>query len=116
VGRIVIIVVVIVVFAGVAGVLIVRQTGGGGQNRTFNVTVNGSTMSPSSMQAKQGDTLTFTVTTDKAEEIHLHGYDIMFAGQPGKAVSKTFKADRTCTCDIEIESSSTHLGDLTVRP
>ena len=108
--------VVIAVFVIVGGVLVFRQTGGGGQNRTFDFVVTGNSMQPSSASAKQGDTITMSVTTDKPEEIHLHGFDIMFQGEPGKKVTKTFKADRTCDCEIEIESTSTHLGSLTVSP
>jgi len=78
--------------------------------------VTGNTMQPESGTAKQGDNITMSVTTDKAEEIHLHGFDLMFQGEPGRKVTKTFKADRTCDCEIEIESTSTHLGSLTVSP
>jgi hypothetical protein len=57
-----------------------------------------------------------SVTTDKAEAIHLHGFALVFQGEPGKKVTKTFKADRTCDCEIEIEATSRHLGSLTVSP
>jgi hypothetical protein len=115
-NAIIVVAVVLVVFVAIGGFLIFRQTGGGGQNRTFDFVVTGNTMRPDSASAKQGDNITMSVTTDKAEEIHLHGFDLMFQGEPGKKVTKTFKADRTCDCEIEIESTSTHLGSLTVSP
>jgi L-asparagine transporter-like permease len=115
-NTIIVLAVVLVAFVAIGGFLIFRQTGGGGQNRTFDMVVNGGTMTPSSVSAKQGDNITMSFTTDKAEEIHLHGFDLMFQGEPGKKVTKSFKADRTCDCEIEIEETSTHLGSLTVSP
>jgi hypothetical protein len=115
-NAIIVLAVVVVAFVAIGGFLIYRQTGGGGQNRTFDMVVSGGTMTPSSVSAKQGDDITMSFTTDKAEEIHLHGFDLTFQGEPGKKVTKTFKADRTCDCEIEIEGTSTHLGSLTVSP
>ncbi|MDQ6741300.1 MAG: hypothetical protein M3Z97_00100 [Candidatus Dormibacteraeota bacterium] len=115
-NAIVVLAVVLVAFVAIGGFLIFRQTGGGGQNRTFDFVVTGNKMQPPAASAKQGDNITMSVTTDKAEEIHLHGFDLMFQGEPGKKVAKTFKADRTCDCEIEIESTSTHLGSLTITP
>ena len=112
-----IVVVVVVAFVAVAGYLISKSTGGGGQARTIDVTVSGSTMTPGTWTAKQGDTLTVNVTADKKEEIHLHGYDIGFEvdGGGGKA-SHTFKADKSGDFDVEIEDTSTPLGKLVVSP
>jgi hypothetical protein len=115
-NQVIIIAVVVAAFVLVGGFLIYRQTGGGGQSRTFDFVVTGDKMAPSSASAKQGDTITMSVTTDKDEEIHLHGFDLKFEGKPGEKVTKTFKADRTCDCEIEIEDTSTHLGSLTVSP
>ena len=108
---------VLVIFLVVAaGLIIYKTTGGGGANRTIRVTVTGNSMSPDPITAKKGDHLTVNVTTDRAEEIHLHGYDIKFAGEPGKTVSHTFTADTACTCVIEIEDTSTEIGSLVVSP
>ncbi len=107
--------VVVVVFALVGGFLLFRGQGGG-QDVTINLDVRGGTMEPSAPSAHQGDNITLTLTADRKEEIHLHGYDIHFDLEPGKPVTKTFKADRTCGCEIEVESTSQHLGELTVSP
>jgi hypothetical protein len=108
--------VVVVAFLAIGGFLIFRNSGGGGQNVTIDLKVAGSSMTPDSPSAKQNDTLTIRVTTDKTEEIHLHGYDIKFAGKPGQTITQTFKADKSGQFEIEIEDTSTHLGSLTVRP
>ncbi len=107
---------VVVVFLVVGGLLILRSTGGGGTPKTIDLTVTGTTMQPDNPTAKQNDMLTINVKTDKEEEIHLHGYDIKFAGKPGQTVTKTFKADKTGNFEIEIEDTSQHLGELVVSP
>lgn len=107
---------VVALFLVAGGVLISRTIGGGGNNVTLDITITGSTMSPATPTVKQGDHVTMNVTTDKAEEIHLHDYDIMFAGEPGKKITHTFTADKTGPHLIEIETTSTELGNLTVNP
>jgi hypothetical protein len=109
--------VVLVVFVVVGGVLIFRNQGGGGVQRTFNVAVTGGNqMSPDHLSVKAGDTVTINITSDKAGEVHLHGYDIPFDTKPGEVTSHTFKANNSGDFEIEWESTSTHLGDLAVNP
>ena len=116
-NRLLVLAIVVIAFLGVGGFLIARSIGGGGKQVTYDVTVSGNTMTPSDLSAKQGDTVTINMTGDKAEEVHLHVYDIMFQLVPGQKVSHTFKADKTCgPCDIEIETTSTEIGGLTVKP
>jgi plastocyanin len=86
------------------------------QQVSFSAQIKGATMTPATLTAHQGDTVTITVTADKAEEIHLHGYNLKFEMAPGNPQSKTFKADNTGSFEIEIEDSSTHLGELDVYP
>ena len=116
-NRIAVVVGVLAVFVLVGGILIYASRNGGGKNVTFNVTVTGaSKMSPSALSAHQNDTITLNVTSDTDGEVHVHVYDIVFAAKAGQVVSHTFKADKTCGCDIEWESTSTPLGSLTVSP
>jgi hypothetical protein len=116
-SRIAVVIGVLVVFA-VAGVFIIRlNQHQGGQNVTFNVTVTGArSMSPSALSAHVNDTITINITSDTDGEVHLHVYDIAFETKAGQTVSHTFKADKTCGCDIEWESTSHGLGSLTVSP
>ena len=115
--RIAVIIGVLVVFAVVGGLIIRANQHQGGQNVTFNVTVTGAkTMSPSSLSAHVNDTITINVASDTDGEVHVHVYDIKFETKAGQTVSHTFKADKTCGCDIEWESTSTGLGSLTVAP
>ena len=114
--RTLLIAVVVVVFVAVGGFLIFKGVGGGGSNLTLTLAVTGSTMTPDNPTARQNDNLTVTVTADRAEEIHLHGYDIVFHPAPGKPDTKTFKADKSGDFEIEIETTGTPLGKLTVNP
>jgi heme/copper-type cytochrome/quinol oxidase subunit 2 len=107
---------VVAVFVVAGGGLILRTVGGGGRDVTLDVTVTGSTMSPPDLAVKQGDHVTMNVTTDKAEEIHLHEYDIKFAGEPARKITHTFTADKTGEHSIEIEDTGTEIGKLTVNP
>lgn len=102
-----------------AVLLVVAACGGSStppQHVNFQFQVRGSSMSPDQATAHQGDTVNMTVSTDKAEEIHLHGYDFKFEPKPGQPATKTFTADKTGSFEIEIEDSSTHLGELQVQP
>lgn len=116
-NRIAVAIGVLVVFIVAGGILIYAGSSHGGQNVTFNVTVTGATtMSPSSLSAHQNDTITINVASDTDGEVHLHVYDVVFAAKAGQVVSHTFKADKTCGCDIEWETTSHPLGSLTVSP
>jgi hypothetical protein len=107
----------VVIFVAVGGLLVNANRHSGGQNVTFNLTVTGAaTMTPSTLSAHQNDTITINVTSDTDGEVHLHEYDIHFDTKAGQTVSHTFKADKTCSCDIEWESTSHGLGTLVVNP
>jgi hypothetical protein len=108
---------VVVVFLAVGGYLVFGRGSGAGQPRTLAVSVTGTTMTPNQLSVSAGDRVTMSVTVDKKEEIHLHGYDIKFqATKAGDTVTQTFTADKTGSFDIEIEDTSTQVGTLEVRP
>lgn len=101
------------------GVLAVAACGGSGSSAqpvTIDLQVTGTTMKPNQVTAHQGDKVTVNVTADKQEGIHLHGYNLLFEAKPGEKVTKTFTADKTGNFPIEIEESSTPLGELDVYP
>ena len=86
------------------------------QHRTFAVQVTGTHADVTQLNAYEGDTITLTVYADKAEEIHLHEYDLHFHPAPGKPDTQTFKATITGTHEYEIEATTQHLGNLIVQP
>ncbi|MDQ6918690.1 MAG: hypothetical protein M3Z98_04945 [Candidatus Dormibacteraeota bacterium] len=116
-NRVVLLAVVVLLFLVVGGFLIARNIGGGGRPVTIRLSVSGSTMTPDTPTAKQGDRVTMTLTADKAEEVHLHGYDIQFSvPSAGGSVAHTFTADKTGSFEMELEATSTHLGQFEVSP
>lgn len=115
--RIYVVVALVAVFL-VAGAVLIYATGHKGtQNLSFNLSVTGGTsMSPGEISAHQGDHVTINVTSDSEGEVHLHEYDIAFDVKPGQTTTHSFTADKTCSCDIEWETTSHPLGTLTVSP
>lgn len=90
-----------------------------GQQRNFNLTLVGDSANPSKLQATQGDMLTVTVTADREEEVHIHGYDRRFFIKPTVPAVQSFPADITGTFDIEIhKQNGDHvvIGQLEVVP
>lgn len=113
-GAVVIAAAVVVVLA-IGGYLIFSRVVPGGEARTIDVTVTGDQMNPSTITVHKGDRVTMTVTADKKQEIHLHGYDIHFeVDKAGEKVTRTFTADKTGDFDIEIEASGRKVGSLQV--
>jgi hypothetical protein len=116
-NRVLILGLVLAVLLVGGGYLVTRAIGGGGQARSIDLTVSGSTMTPDNPTAKQGDKITMTITADKAEEIHLHGYDIKFeVPSTGGKVTHTFTADKSGDFEMEVEALGKAVGHLTVSP
>jgi hypothetical protein len=68
------------------------------------------------LKVTEGTKVTFKVTIDEPEELHLHGYDKMLeleANQPGEL---TFTANLSGRFPFELENSKTDLGVLEVTP
>jgi FtsP/CotA-like multicopper oxidase with cupredoxin domain len=65
---------------------------------------------------KQGETVRFRVRNDKAEEVHVHGYDIKKELEPNKTATMSFKATINGIFEIELEGSATQLASLKVIP
>lgn len=114
-NRLLVIAAAVILFILAGAFVALRGTGGGGRSVTLSLEVKGSTMTPSDPSAHLGDTVTMTITADREEEIHIHGYDIPFqVPGAGRSVTKTFKADKSGAFPIEIEATGTTLGTLTV--
>lgn len=64
----------------------------------------------------QGERVRFRVTSDAAEEIHLHGYDISEEVAPGGAVTFDFPAELEGVFEVELEERATPIAELTVEP
>jgi hypothetical protein len=67
-------------------------------------------------EAKKGDRVVVIVRSDVADEVHVHGYDLMADVAPGKPVRIEFTADLTGRFEIELEGRGKQIAQLTVLP
>lgn len=63
-----------------------------------------------------GDQVAFEVDSDVAEEIHVHGYDVIVDVEPGKPAKFDFTADIEGVFEVELEESAVQIAELTVNP
>ncbi|MFG2870271.1 hypothetical protein [Streptomyces sp. NPDC048338] len=85
--------------------------------RTVAITVTGTSVRPrpSRIELKKGDRLTLRVTADRADTLHVHGYDRELALQPGRPGTISLTVDRTGLFDVETHESGLVLTQLVVR-
>lgn len=65
---------------------------------------------------KKGDTVRLAVSSDRADEGHLHGYDISRPVGPGKTARYTFKAKIEGIFELELEEAGVQIASLKVEP
>jgi len=63
----------------------------------------------------KGDRVVFAVTSDVADEVHLHGYDISRDVKAGRTVRIAFRATLPGRFEVELEGRGIQIGDLTVQ-
>lgn len=71
---------------------------------------------PEEISLDQGDTARIEVTSDKAAEIHIHGYDKYLNVEPGEPEKTRFKADLEGIFEIENHDTEEQLAELRVNP
>ena len=67
-------------------------THGDGVPIAMEITGRTASLAREDLQVKQGDTVSFTFTSDEAGEVHLHGYDLTAEVSPGKPGNLFFEA------------------------
>ncbi|MDQ3381665.1 MAG: hypothetical protein M3546_15345 [Actinomycetota bacterium] len=65
---------------------------------------------------RKGDRVQLVVTSDVADHVHLHGYDIMRNVAAGGTVRIRFRATVPGRFEVELEDREAQIADLTVRP
>jgi hypothetical protein len=65
---------------------------------------------------KKGDTVDLTVKSDTADEIHIHGYDLMKDVEKGGSVHFTFPASIDGKFVVELEDAGEQIASLQVEP
>jgi hypothetical protein len=65
---------------------------------------------------KKGDQVKFIATSDVADEIHVHGYDLMKDIPAGSSVRFSFPASIEGVFEIELEGRKQQIAQLKVSP
>lgn len=68
------------------------------------------------LKVKKNGQVHLTVDSDTADEIHVHGYDLMKDVEKGGSVEFDFKATIDGRFEIELEHAKEQLADLSVEP
>jgi hypothetical protein len=63
-----------------------------------------------------GDEIRFEVSSDAAEEIHVHGYDLMEDVRAGGTASFDFPAEIEGIFEVELEGLGEQIAELRVNP
>ena len=71
--RILLTLVAIIIVGGIFFVVRSQTSHHTAQNLTFDLRVKGDNMVPDTISATQGDTITLSVASDRAFELHVHG-------------------------------------------
>ncbi|MEU7020907.1 hypothetical protein ABZ990_09685 [Streptomyces sp. NPDC046203] len=85
--------------------------------RTVDITVTDGSVQPppSRIELKKGELLTLRVTSDRADTLHVHGYDRELPLSPGRTATLTLTVDRTGLFEVETHTSALVLTQLVVR-
>lgn len=68
------------------------------------------------ISVRKGEQVRFRVRSSVAEEVHVHGYDLMRDIKPGETLKLSFKATIEGIFEIEFEDSATQIAKLRVEP
>lgn len=68
------------------------------------------------VSAGKGETVRLVVSSDVADEVHLHGYDISREVTRGAEARLRFKADIEGIFEVELEQRGVQIAELEVRP
>lgn len=65
---------------------------------------------------RKGERARFVVDSDAADEIHVHGYDVMKDVAAGQKISFDFAATKDGIFEIELEGKKRQIASLQVQP
>lgn len=91
--------------------------GGTGKTDTITISVANGKVDPPThrQQVAQGDTVKLVVTSDEADEVHVHGVDLEEELTPGKPTTITFVAKDPGIYEVETHESGLQLVQIEVR-
>ena len=68
------------------------------------------------VKLSKGEKVVLVVTSDVADEVHLHGYDLSADVAAGGSAEIPFTVDTVGKFDVELEESGVQLAELEVAP
>lgn len=68
------------------------------------------------IRVRVGQPVRFTVTSDRGENVHLHGYDLVEPVAPGRPARFVFTADLEGIFEVELENAAVPVAQLRVDP
>ena len=71
---------------------------------------------PAVLTVAQGSEVVLKITSDRKDELHLHGYDLTLALAVGTPAELRFTADRSGRFEYELHHAHLDLGALEVYP
>ncbi|MEU2158920.1 hypothetical protein ABZ532_28600 [Streptomyces sp. NPDC019396] len=89
----------------------------GPSTRTVRISITGNEVSPAPrrVEVARGTRVTLVVTSDQADELHVHGFDVTAELTPERARTLSFVAVRTGLFAVETHKSGLVLIQLVVR-
>jgi hypothetical protein len=66
------------------------------------------------VEVAQGTTVRLTITSDAADEVHVHGFDLTAAVSPGQSTQLEFVADRPGIFEVELHDTRQVLTRLQI--
>jgi hypothetical protein len=106
--------------------------GGGGKSSTPATTAEGENRNPSAttivledgqpvggvqeLEYSAGEQVRFTVESDVADEVHVHGYDLTEDVPAGGRVTFSFPAEIEGIFEVELEGQGEQIAELRVNP
>jgi hypothetical protein len=111
----------VVIVLAIVAIVIASSSGGSNDTpKTADVTVDVKNAKPvggvKKIKLKQGGTLTLTVNSDTADEIHVHATDQHEDVKRGGTVKMTIKPTGTGNSEIELENHKEQIAELTIEP
>jgi hypothetical protein len=68
------------------------------------------------VDVQQGDTVRLTISSDRPDEVHVHGYDLEKEVGPGAPARFSFTADADGIYEVELHESGNQIASLEVQP
>lgn len=68
------------------------------------------------LSVRVGEEVVFDVVSDVTDEVHVHGFDLLFHVEPGQTARVKFTPDSTGIFEVELEAAALHIVDIEVTP